>query len=294
LQATIPADAIKSRSIAYYIEARVPGGDGDQILTLGRPDAPSSFLVKEGANASFDPDRENILDTLNLTTADEEDTFHYHRRPAGVIWFSLAGGSGGAYHGTEAVDTGGRAADGTPIRSLAGFTGAGLLQTELEVGYQWTKRTSISLMGRYQVAPSNSSGYTGPAIRTQALAGYVRARHAFLTLGNFQAHGSAGLGGGTHFLVVVAKQCDADNPSATCRLTHSDTLHGGPVGVLVGVGAAYHLSRSIALVVDVNEIGTLPKFMALTEVNLGLAFAFGPERKSAAVDEGVVSDQPSE
>jgi hypothetical protein len=290
LQATIPGDAIKSKSLAYYIQARV----SDQILTLGRPDAPSSFLVKEGADASFDPDRENILDRLNLATADEEDTFHYHRRQAGAIWFSLAGGSGAAYHGTEAVDTGDRASDGTPIRSLAGFTGAGLLQTELEVGYQWTKRLSVSLMGRYQVAPSNSSGYTGTAIRTQALAGYLRARYAFLTLGNFQAHGSAGLGGGTNFLVVVGKQCDADNPTATCRLTHSDTLHGGPLGVLVGLGAAYHVSRNIAIVVDVNEIGTLPKFMALTEVNLGLAFAFGTETNSAATDDGVVSDKPSD
>jgi hypothetical protein len=295
LQATIPAHAIKDKSVGYYIQAHVPGKDGDgQTLYLARPDAPNAFMIKEGVDASFSSDRENILDTLNVTIADEEDSFRNHRRGPGAIWVSLAGGTGAAYHGTEAVDSG-DTSGGTPIRSLASITAAGLLQTELEIGYQFTKNLSISAMGRYQYAPADSSGYTGKKILTSAYAGYLRGRYAFLTAGNFQTHVSMGVGGGNSFLVVVSKQCDANSPTTGCKLTHSDTLHGGPVGVLLGLGATYHLSRNFAVFLDVNEIGTLPKFMALTEFNLGFMVAFGSGRAAApTTDDGVVSEKPTD
>jgi hypothetical protein len=295
LQATIPGEVIKNKSLGYYVQARVPGKNGDdQTLYLARPDAPNAFMIKEGADASFDPDRENILDTLNVTIADEEDSFRNHRRGPGAIWVSLAGGSGAAYHSTEAVDSG-DTSGGTPIRSLGGLTAAGLLQTELEIGYQFTKNLSFSAMGRYQYAPPNSSGYTGKPILSSALAGYVRGRYAFLTAGNFQTHLSAGIGGGNSFLVVVSKQCDANSPTAGCKLTHSDTLHGGPVGILLGLGAAYHLSRNFAVFIDVNELATVPKFMALTEINLGFAVAYGLDKPSVpTAEDGVVSEKPAE
>jgi hypothetical protein len=294
LQATIPGDTIKGKSLSYYIEARVPTKEGGtQLLNLARPEAPNSFLIKEGADASFNPDRENILDRLNVTIADEDDSFRYHRRMPGALWFALGGGTGGAYHGTEAVDSGDKTG-GAPVRSLSGFTGAGLLQVEGEIGYQWTKRWAVSAMLRYQYAPKDSSGYSG-SIREQAFAGFLRGRYAFLTAGNFQTYGSAGAGGGTSFLVVVSKQCDANNPTSGCRLTHSDTLHGGALGILLGLGASYHLSRNLAFFLDVNEIGTLPKLMALTEVSLGVAVAFNlGGGKAAATDDDVVSEKATE
>jgi hypothetical protein len=67
------------------------------------------------------------------------------------------------------------------------------------------------------------------------------------------------------------------------------------VGVLLGLGATYHLSRNVAVFVDVNEIATLPKFMALTEVNLGFTVAFGREKAAApADDDGVISEKAAE
>lgn len=76
-------------------------------------------------------------------------------------------------------------------------------------------------------------------------------------------------------------------------LTHSDTIHGGPVGILFGAGAIYHLNRTFGLFLDVNEIATLPKFMALTEVNLGLSIAFKFEKTAPVVnDEGVMEKPP--
>ena len=67
------------------------------------------------------------------------------------------------------------------------------------------------------------------------------------------------------------------------------------MGVLLGLGATYHLSRNFAVFIDINEIATLPKFMALTEFNLGFAFAYGLETAPApTADDGVVSEKPME
>jgi hypothetical protein len=53
-------------------------------------------------------------------------------------------------------------------------------------------------------------------------------------------------------------------------------LHGGAVGVLAGLGATYHLTPNVAVFLDVKEIITFRTILALTEVNLGVAFAFNP------------------
>jgi hypothetical protein len=105
------------------------------------------------------------------------------------------------------------------------------------------------------------------------------------------------LGGGRNFLVEVKKECDANSPTAGCRLTHSDTLHGGALGVLVGVGATYHLSRNVGVFLDVNEVMSLPKFMALTEISLGFALAFkvdnAPAVKGDELETGEKAPEPT-
>ena len=125
-------------------------------------------------------------------------------------------------------------------------------------------------MGRYQYAPKDADGAVEGenAIPTVALAGFVRGQFTFLSRGGFQTYASGGAGLGTSFLAVVNKRC-----GTPCSLTHSDTLHGGPVGLTAGVGAIYHFRPSFGVFVDIKEIATLPKFLALTEINVGLAFA---------------------
>jgi hypothetical protein len=283
LQATIPGDAIKGKSLGYYIEAHVPGSS--EALMLGRSDSPNVFMIRGAADAAAKSDNENILDTLKVRAADEEDARRNHRREPGAIWLSLAGGSGiVGFHSTESLD------GDSSLHSVAGFTVATPFQLELELGYQWDKSLSLSAMGRYQHATADSSGYTGRPLLTSAVAAYLRARYAFFTSGAFQSYASAGAGGGNNFLIVIAKQCNDTN---TCVLTHSDTIHGGPVGILFGAGAIYHLNRTFGLFLDVNEIATLPKFMALTEVNLGLSIAFKFEKTAPVVnDEGVMEKPP--
>jgi len=281
LQASIPGDAINGKSLGYYIEARLPGTS--EALMLGRSDSPNVFMIKGGGDTVAKADHENILDTLKTRTADEEDARRNHRREPGAIWFSVAGGSGLAgYHGTENLD------GDSSLRSVSGFTVATPYQVELELGYQWDKNLSLSAMGRYQHATADSSGYTGKPLLTSAVAAYLRARYALFTSGAFQTYASAGAGGGNNFLIVIAKQCD------TCQLNHSDTIHGGPVGILVGAGAIYHVNRTFSLFLDVNEIATAPTFMALTEVNLGLSIAFKFEKAAPVInDEGVI-EKPQE
>jgi hypothetical protein len=106
------------------------------------------------------------------------------------------------------------------------------------------------------------------AILTSAFAGFLRAQFTFFSKGAFQAYASGGAGLGTSFLAVVGKHCGANS----CTLDHSDTLHGGPVALTAGAGTIYHLDPRFGVFVEVKEIATLPKVMALTEVNVGLAF----------------------
>jgi hypothetical protein len=107
------------------------------------------------------------------------------------------------------------------------------------------------------------------AVPTAALAGFLRGQFAFLSRGGFQAYASGGAGLGTSFLAKVSKRCSA----TACSLDHSDTLHGGPVGLTAGLGAIYHLTPSFGIFLEVKEIATLPNFMVLSEINVGLAFA---------------------
>jgi hypothetical protein len=45
------------------------------------------------------------------------------------------------------------------------------------------------------------------------------------------------------------------------------------VGLTAGLGAIYHFRPSFGVFLDLKEIATLPKLMAGTEVNVGLAFS---------------------
>jgi hypothetical protein len=176
-----------------------------------------------------------------------------------------------------------------PLYVESGFSAATLFQLEPEIGYQLSERFSISALLRYQYAPMSGS-FTPEqgqhAVLTSALAGFVRTQFLFGGGGNFQPYLSGGAGLGRSFLAVIARRCDAN----LCALDHSDTLHGGSWGLSAGLGLLYHFSPSFGLLIDVKEIMTLPKVMALSEVNLGVEFAFGfPKTSSRAETEDRVA-----
>jgi hypothetical protein len=260
LVGTIPGDAIRGRSLSYYVQAQIAGSP--ETLSWGRPDAPNAFIVKEDAESDAS------------TSSRARRARAARTRQRGAAWIAVASGSGAALHGRQSVDS------GAPVPVHAGFSPAGLLQIEPEVGYQWNENLAVSVMARYQYAPKDADGYVpGPGerdIRTSALAGFVRAQLGFLTHDHFQPHASGGFGIGNSFLANVRKQCS----DSSCTLDHSDTLHGGPLGLILGVGAIFPVSPTFGVFVDVNEIATLPRFMALTEVNLGVAITFNRKERT--------------
>jgi opacity protein-like surface antigen len=197
------------------------------------------------------------------------------------------------YHGRETVDTRTYASGTTrPVRVESGFSAATLLQIEPEIGYQLTPRLSLSVLLRYQYAPAEGAAFVPTegqkAILTSAFAGFARAQVWFGGGDRFQPYASVGAGGGRGFLAVIGKRC----PPGQCGLDHSDTLHGGPVGLTAGLGLAYRFSPRFGLVLEVKEIMTLPKVMALTEFSLGfeIAHAFhAPAAAHAAHAEALVA-----
>ena len=277
LMAVVPGRAIQGRSLSYYVKATVPGQP--TALYLGHPEAPNELVIRtpldiDGADDATD-EAETFAGPPSKHTPDMgEGTRPSRLRAPGSVWIALAGGGGAAYHGRETVDSNSKVpGTSTPVTVQSGFSSASLFQLEPEIGYQMSKRLSISFMGRYQAAPKDTSGYVPGAgehaIPTAAWAGFVRGQFGFVGKGGFQAYASGGAGLGTAFLAVVNKRCG----TTTCSLDHGDTLRGGPVAVTAGVGAIYHVNASFGVFVDIKEIATLPKFLALTEVNVGLTFA---------------------
>jgi hypothetical protein len=278
LMTVVPGRAVQGKSLSYYVKAEVPGLPN--ALYLGHPEAPNELIIRTPPNPEGVEDAteesEAVAGPTNVPpTSGEEIPRPSRLRAPGSVWFAVGGGTGAAYHGREAVDSNTKVSGtSTPVSVQSGFSPMTLFQIEPEIGCQLSKRFSISIMGRYQYAPKDASGYQpgqgGNAIPTAAYAGFLRGQFAFLSRGGFQTYASGGAGFGTSFLAIVSKRCGTQS----CSLDHSDTLHGGPVGLTAGLGAIYHIRPSFGVFLDIKEIATLPKFMAGTEVNLGLAFAY--------------------
>jgi hypothetical protein len=277
LSIVVPGRAVQGRALSFYIKAEIPGSP--KALYLGHPEAPNELMIRKPLVPEGDEDApeetEPSAESAYGRAPSGESGRPSRLRAPGSFWIAFGSGTGAVYHRRETVDSNDKipTTSSTPTTVQSGFSPAALVQLEPEIGYQVSKRFSLSVMGRYQYAPKDARGYVPGAgehaIPTAAFAGFLRGQFAFLGKGGLQAYASGGAGLGTSFLATVNKRCPPD----ACSLDHSDTLHGGPVGATVGVGAIYHLGPSFGVFVEVKEIATLPKFMALTEINAGLAFS---------------------
>jgi hypothetical protein len=291
LVAVVPGELVAGRNLSYYVTAELPGSQ--QAIHLGYPETPRSLIIRAEVSSKAGEDARTIASLSPHADSGRPGPNGSHRRAVGSLWFSFGFGSGLVLHGRQTVDSNSRLqnTDG-PVEVERGFSPASLFQLEPELGYQMTRRLSLSLMARYQYAPREDAELAKPAagekaVPTSAFAVYLQARFAFLTVGNVQTYASGGVGLGRSFLAVIDKECEATG----CALEHSDTLHGGDAGVLGGVGAIYHLSPNVGVFVEVKELVTLPKVMALTEFGLGAVFAIRlgqarAERLAAAMGHG--------
>jgi hypothetical protein len=266
LVVVVPGGEIQGRALSYYIQAQIP--DGSLPLYIGHPEAPSTLLV-----AQKDAQEAGSTTKGSGPAPSREKTPAQPGRLPGTLWIALGFGSGAVYHRREPVDSGAfTPGTATLVHSESGFSPASLFQLEPQMGLQVSERLSLSAMARYQYAPAES-GSTRPAekdVPTSAFAAFARLHFALANGVAFQPYVSGGAGYGTSFLAVVGKRCGAD----ACYLAHSDTLHGGSVGLNVGAGILYHVTDSFGVFAEFNEIATVPKFMALSELNLGLSVAY--------------------
>lgn len=276
LMIVVPGRAVHGKSLSYYVKAEIPGWP--KALYLGHPESPHELIIRKPPDPEGTEDANDESPTVaavaNAQPSNAEIARPSRLRAPGSFWIALGGGTGAVYHGREMVDSNAKVPGTTiPVSVQSGFSPAELFQLEPEIGYQVSKRFSLSVLARYQYAPKEAGRLVSSAgenaVPTAAFAGFVRGQFAFLSRGGFQAYASGGAGLGTSFLASIDKRCTA----SSCSLDHSDTLHGGPVGLTAGLGAIYHLVPSFGVFLEVKEIATLPKFMALSEINVGLAFA---------------------
>ncbi len=267
LIAVVPGHQIRGRSLSYFIKAELPGSAA--LLYDGFPEAPKALLIKPPLAPA-----DEVAAGAEPTPPAPGNGRPDHGRSVGSVWLALGGGTGVVYHGREPVDTGAHALGTTnPVYVGSGFSNATLLQIEPEVGYQLTPRLSLSFLLRYQYAPPVGATFVPAAgqnqILTSAFAGFARVQLSLGGGSHWQPYLSGGAGAGRSFLAVVGRQCGPGR----CGLDHSDTLHGGPVGLTAGLGLIYRVAASFGLLIDIKEIVTLPKVMALTEFVLGFEIA---------------------
>jgi tetratricopeptide (TPR) repeat protein len=307
LAATVPAAAVTGSAFSYYLEAKVPGVK--ESLTIGTADGPNLMPIIEGAapvnntllamllqgkdtsmrTAPVGEDNAP-LEEINKQYQIDEDLRKYHRRLPGSVFISVGGGAfGTTYQGKTRPDSHEMKPNNTSVEINPGYLPASLFQLVFELGYQFTDRFALSLQGRYQYTPPDSSGWNTSLTKassppTSALAVFLRGQYSFFTAGNFQAFASGTAGGGQRaFLGYVQKKCDNPNDSIKCPTTgtgHSDTVSSGPVAFGVGVGMMYHLSRSFAIWVEGRGMSSVAPFAVLAEFNGGLAFAYKIERSA--------------
>lgn len=265
LAAVVPAKQMSGKALSYYITARL--ANVEQPLYWAYPEAPRALAIRGGIPATGRPESGGMSKDRGGSPRASR------RRAAGALWFAVGAGSGVVYHGRATVDSGARlpgASSPAPVQR--GLSPASLVQLEPELGYQVSRRLSLSLLGRYQYAPMEealAAHVSGEKpVPTSAFALFFLGRLWSSSAHNLQAFASGGFGVGRSFLAVIDRDCDG----GACALPHSDTLHGSGAAVTASAGVLYHATPRLGVFAELREIATFPTVMALTELDLGLAF----------------------
>ena len=284
----------------------IGSSDGPDLMPIVDGASPMNnrtlTLLLQGKDTSMKTapmvDDQAPLAEINQQYKIEEELRKYHRRLPGSFFIALGGGMfGSTYHGAikpdsheiTQLDPNDIPPDGPRGKAVVitgGYSLASLFQLILpEFGYQATDRLALSVQLRLQYTPTDSQGWNTSLTKatsppTSAWTLFLRGQYAFLNAGNLQlfASGIAGIGlaGGRTFMGYIPKTCDPTNKSKWCTTGtgHSDTISAGPVAFGAGAGFMYHLSRNIALWLEVRGMASVGPVMVLAEANGGLAFAY--------------------
>ncbi|HEY0713404.1 MAG TPA: hypothetical protein VGF45_12070, partial [Polyangia bacterium] len=287
LSAIVPAKQVKGRSLQVYFEAH--DGSGNVAANNGKDELPNVIALKPGApqitpkslamldigspppasaeQTAEDNDEETPLEmrerALEIAAAEAELPRKYPRRTPGRIWIGLGLGSGYGFHGQLPLER----HEGRVVRQ--GYSSAGLGHIAPEIGYQLTRRLSVSLQTRHQYLPTSGSGDAEVTRSPPKMAHLLLARvnYAALDLGNFQLVGSLSAGGGDGLRMRVA-------PNPQLGLASSDTVIAGRGAAGPGLALAYNFSQNFVALIEGRSLIGFPVFAAHIEGTAGLQYTF--------------------
>lgn len=283
----IPAEAVTGKMVQYYFEARGPSDD--VVATAGRVDSPNLTMVRVGATRATGAlagtriargaaaeVAEDPLERLRRQRLEEARLAAQHRRGPMTFYVGLAGGLGQGWHpGGRLLDARGSGELPDEARLEAGKAGlkpAKSFHLAPEVGFQVTEAWAVALQLRYQRIGAAGSGNAFPEAppKTSAFAALLKAVHSFGD-GNLRPFASGVAGAGTAFLLFVAPFKGPDDNSS---LQVHDTITGGPFVFGGGGGLAYHFTRHVAAVGELQALVGAPDLAAVVDLQIGVQVAF--------------------
>jgi hypothetical protein len=282
LTATVPAQAVRGRSLQVYFEAQ--DGTGNVAASNGKDEMPNVILLKEGApqvnprklafievgappSSSDSNDEATPLElrerAAEKAAAESPVLQGRPRRPEGRFFLGLGVGGGYGWHGELPLER--HAGRQVGI----GYSPAGLGYFAPELGYQLTPRLAVSLQTRHQYLPASGSGdaevtQAPPQIAHAVL---VRLQYALADIGDLQITGSIAAGGGSALRMQVA-------PNRRSGLASSDTIVAGPGAGGVGLGLAYNFTKSFIVGLEARALAGFPSFAVLMEGTGSVQYTF--------------------
>ena len=258
----------------------------------------AALLRNEGGSTSTASTEDDSAPLKEITEQYkiDEDLRKYHRRLVGSVYITVGSGMGMTYHGSMKAAGTFKDMNGNRLDALNVGTGSNLAavgQLLPEIGYVVSEQFALSLQGRLQYLPFDSSGLAPGSTKppTMAVAAFLRGQYNFFTIANFQSFVSVAAGGGPHvFMGSIPKSCDSSGKSEeTLRETgctkgvkdHSNVVLSGPVAAAAGLGFLYHVSRNMGVWIEARGMSSVAPVMFLGEVNLGISVAFKSDKSAA-------------
>jgi hypothetical protein len=269
----VPSQATSGTSLQYYVEAK--GGAAGAGLANGKAESPNLMMVREGAppvgrgtlaaarfrsnEPSVNVD-ENPLADLEKEHDLERTAAGLHRRPAGRPWAAFGLGTGEGWQAGKALEF------RTDQKVNAGPLSGGLVHVLPELGYQLSDDYAVSVQLRYQYISIEGQGDGTQGSPAGGALSLLVKGYWFWGDGNAQLFGTASVGGGQGFRLVVP-------PTEGANL-RTDTVRGGPLIAGPGVGFAYHFNRRVAWAGELRLLAGVPDFAAVGELGMGVQVGF--------------------
>lgn len=289
----IPADAVRGKSLQYYLEAR--DARGRAVTNAGSAPNPFIIALSETAPPPANVPEVDVEDPLMRERLAKKRAQEERRSTRDHVFIFVMPGFG---FGVEPAGNHTEVAwqfqtnSMTFTRQPVGSTGVAVAPFHLavEAGYLITSRVSISLLGRFQLATGanaetvrNGSVQGATTKAFGAVAAMVRARYRFLE-GRFHPYVHVDLGGGEirHVLDISSAESDehplvdkytadrwngGDRDLASFNMYQqqvcgnhrncSDTIAIGYVLLGGGAGIWYDFAAHFAFILDVNLLGAI-------------------------------------